>query len=199
MPRPNVSQQRKVEILQAALRVFDRQGFAQTRMKDIAAEAGLSVGILYHYFADKDALLDALLDQFFSADLQSAAQSFARAESVRARLRAYFERGLLAEMQFLNAGLELRAAAERHPRLRERVHVFARRYFDLLLPLIQRGIAEGELRPLPPEAVALALLALYDGLLETLPRLFPEADEDTRRERIRQAFDLLFDGLAAAG
>ncbi len=32
MPRPNVSQQRKVEILQAALRVFDRQGFAQTRM-----------------------------------------------------------------------------------------------------------------------------------------------------------------------
>lgn len=199
MPRPNVSQQRKMEILDAALRVFDRQGFAQTRMKDIAAEAGLSVGILYHYFADKDALLDALLDQVFSADLQAAEQSFQRGGSMRARLRAYFERGLLAEMRFLNAGLELRAAAERHPHLRERVHEFERRYFDLLLPLVARAIEEGELRPSSPEAVVLTLLSLYDGLLETLPRLFPEAEEETQRERIRQAFDLLFDGLAAAG
>lgn len=197
MPRPDVSQQRKSGILEAALRVFDRKGFVQTRMKDIAAEAGLSVGILYHYFTDKDALLDALLDQFFSADLQAAAQSFQRGGSVRALLRTYFERGLLAEMRFLSAELELRAAAERHPHLRERVHEFERRYFDLLLPLIARGIAEGELRPAAPETVALTLLSLYDGLFETLPRLFAETDEETRLKWIRQAFDLLFDGLAA--
>ncbi len=196
MPRPDVSQQRKVQILEAALHVFDRQGFAQTRMKDIAAEAGLSVGILYHYFADKDALLDALLDQLFSTDLQATAQSFQRGGSVRGRLGEYFERGLLAEMRFLNAGLELRAVAERHPHLRERVHELERQYLNLLLPLIARGIAEGELRPAAPESMALTLLSLYNGLLETLPRLFAETNEETRRERIRQALGLLFEGLA---
>lgn len=197
MPRPNVSQQRKVQILEAALRVFDRQGFAQTRMKDIAVEAGLSVGILYHYFADKDSLLEALLHQFFANDLQATAQAFQRGGSVRACLRAYFERHLLAEMRFLNIGLELRAVAERHPALRERVHDFERQYFDLLLPLIARGMAQGELRPARPETVALTLLSLYDGLFETLPRLFAETDEATRLEWIRQALDLVFDGLTA--
>ncbi|MCS6993558.1 MAG: TetR/AcrR family transcriptional regulator [Anaerolineales bacterium] len=197
MPRPDVSVERKAQILEAALRVFDRQGFAQTRMKDIAAEAGLSVGILYHYFADKESLLEALLEHLFVTDLQTTARAFQCGKSVRECLWEYFEQHLLAEMRFLNAGLELRAAAARHPHLRARLLVFEKEYFDLLLSLIERGMSSGELRPAPPEIIALTLLSLYDGLLENLPRLLPESQEAARRERIRQAFDLVFQGLLA--
>ena len=48
---------RRLEILRAAGRVFRRRGFAATGMREIAAEADLSPGNIYHYFAGKHELL----------------------------------------------------------------------------------------------------------------------------------------------
>jgi len=47
-------------ILDAAVRVFARQGFHTCRVADIADEAGVAYGLVYHYFASKDAILDTL-------------------------------------------------------------------------------------------------------------------------------------------
>ena len=49
-PRPDVSEERRNQILEAAMAVFARQGFEQARMDDIAQEVGLSKGALYLYF-----------------------------------------------------------------------------------------------------------------------------------------------------
>ena len=48
------------QILDAAIRVFARQGFHSTRVSDIADEAGVAYGLVYHYFASKDEVLDTL-------------------------------------------------------------------------------------------------------------------------------------------
>jgi AcrR family transcriptional regulator len=45
------------DIVEAALRVFGRHGFARSKMADVAAEAGVSVGTLYNYVEDKESLL----------------------------------------------------------------------------------------------------------------------------------------------
>ncbi len=47
-------------ILDAAVRVFARQGFNQCRVTDIADEAGVAYGLVYHYFRSKDEVLDTL-------------------------------------------------------------------------------------------------------------------------------------------
>src|SRR5437763_3193004 len=47
-------------ILDAAIRVFARQGFNQCRVSDIADEAGVAYGLVYHYFRSKDEVLDTL-------------------------------------------------------------------------------------------------------------------------------------------
>ena len=47
-------------ILDAAVRVFARQGFHTCRVSDIADEAGVAYGLVYHYFASKDEVLDTL-------------------------------------------------------------------------------------------------------------------------------------------
>ena len=47
-------------ILDAAVRVFARQGFHTSRVADIADEAGVAYGLVYHYFASKDEVLDTL-------------------------------------------------------------------------------------------------------------------------------------------
>jgi len=57
--RANAPDKRRM-ILQAAVRVFARQGFHACRVSDIADEAGVAYGLVYHYFASKDEVLDTL-------------------------------------------------------------------------------------------------------------------------------------------
>src|SRR5205823_14580576 len=57
--QPAGADKRRV-ILDAAVRVFARQGFNQCRVSDIADEAGVAYGLVYHYFRSKDEVLDTL-------------------------------------------------------------------------------------------------------------------------------------------
>lgn len=61
------SERSQSAILQAALRLFSKQGYRGTSIREIAAEAGLSTGNVYHHFPDKEALFRTLLDQYFQA------------------------------------------------------------------------------------------------------------------------------------
>jgi AcrR family transcriptional regulator len=60
-----IREERREEILAAAIRVFGRQGFAFAKISDIAAEARLSHGLVYHYFESKDAIFGAIVDAMF--------------------------------------------------------------------------------------------------------------------------------------
>ncbi len=54
-------------ILEAALQLFSKQGYRGTSIREIAAEAGLSTGNVYHHFPDKETLFRTLLDQYWEA------------------------------------------------------------------------------------------------------------------------------------
>ena len=58
---PKGEEDRREQIMDAALRVFARKGFDRASNKDIAREAGITPGLIYHYFASKDALLQATI------------------------------------------------------------------------------------------------------------------------------------------
>lgn len=58
---PRGDEDRREQIMDAALRVFARKGFDRATNKDIAREAGITPGLIYHYFAGKDALLQAAI------------------------------------------------------------------------------------------------------------------------------------------
>lgn len=68
-PRPDVSEERKEQIIDAATHVFARSGYAKARMDDIAKETGVSKGTLYWYFKNKDAILLAILDNLLDREL----------------------------------------------------------------------------------------------------------------------------------
>src|SRR5256886_2945704 len=53
---------RRSQILEAALICFAKRGFHQTSMHDISSEAGISVGLIYRYFENKEALISAMGD-----------------------------------------------------------------------------------------------------------------------------------------
>jgi TetR/AcrR family fatty acid metabolism transcriptional regulator len=53
-------------IIDAALKVFSTKGYASTRMADIAKEADMSYGLVYHYFENKEKLFDAIVEDWWS-------------------------------------------------------------------------------------------------------------------------------------
>ena len=68
-PKPDVSEERKEQITEAATKVFAEQGFDKARMDDIATEANLSKGTLYLYFKSKDAIIKDLLERLFEREI----------------------------------------------------------------------------------------------------------------------------------
>jgi len=75
-------------ILEAAVRVFARQGFHTCRVSDIADEAGVAYGLVYHYFSSKDEILDTLFVERWDVMLAAIAEADASPRSPREKLHA---------------------------------------------------------------------------------------------------------------
>jgi AcrR family transcriptional regulator len=75
-------------ILDAAVRVFARQGFHSTRVSDIADEAGVAYGLVYHYFKSKDEVLNELFTERWSLLLAAIEEADAGSQTPREKLGA---------------------------------------------------------------------------------------------------------------
>jgi AcrR family transcriptional regulator len=76
------------QILDAAIRVFARQGFHATRVSDIADEAGVAYGLVYHYFRSKDEVLNELFVERWSLLLAAIEETDRTGETPREKLGA---------------------------------------------------------------------------------------------------------------
>ena len=65
MARGSQKESKQEAIFRAALKVIKKRGFHKARMADIAAEAGTSYGLVYHYFASKEDLFDAIQERWW--------------------------------------------------------------------------------------------------------------------------------------
>jgi AcrR family transcriptional regulator len=75
-------------ILDAAVRVFARQGFHTSRVSDIADEAGVAYGLVYHYFTSKDEVLDTIFLDRWDVMLAAIGEVDSRPISPREKLYA---------------------------------------------------------------------------------------------------------------
>ena len=89
MPRPDVSDERIPQILNAALKVFNRKGLAAARMEDIAREAKLSIGGVYWYYKGKDEVVLAIVDKVIDEDVAVLTSLLNEQGTVRERLLGY--------------------------------------------------------------------------------------------------------------
>jgi AcrR family transcriptional regulator len=154
-------------LLDAAVRLIAREGIDNVRIARIAAEAGVSAGLVHYHFASRDALLEEAIEHSYerAGDMRLAAVDEGRATAAQ-RLRAMIDQCLpsdrpLREDWVLWVELWLRGA--RDPALRP---VAARLYARLhawFAEAIAEGIAAGELRACDLDRMADRLLALIDG------------------------------------
>jgi TetR/AcrR family fatty acid metabolism transcriptional regulator len=84
----NAAVDKRRVILDAAVRVFARQGFHTCRVSDIADEAGVAYGLVYHYFGSKDEVLDTLFVERWDVLLAAIRETDAQETAARAKLSA---------------------------------------------------------------------------------------------------------------
>jgi TetR/AcrR family fatty acid metabolism transcriptional regulator len=89
--RPANSVDKRRLILDAAIRVFAREGFHRCRVSDIANEAGVAYGLVYHYFRSKDEVLDTLFSERWTLLLEAIDEVDGRDLPIREKLYAITE------------------------------------------------------------------------------------------------------------
>lgn len=166
-PRPRVAPERRAAIVRATIRCLARDGYSGLTMKRIAAEAGVSPGILHYYFRDKRAILGRAAATVM-ADLDRRVATEARgARDARGRLRALLRACLEVATEsrdFWTVLIELwgEALHDRElARVNRRAYARARRF---LAVSVGRGAAAGAFRRVAPDEAAAVILALVDGL-----------------------------------
>lgn len=196
-PRPDVSEERKSQILEAASAVFARLGFQQTRMDDIAGQAGLSKGALYLYYKSKDAVIAALLKYFFAQEfkhLQALVASEPQGSVTEQLMTLTCE--LTSALQWMARmmpiAFEFYAIAGRDKEVRRFLQEYFIAYRGELARLIQRGIERSEFRVVDVQSTALTLTALLEGLA-LLYFVDPQGVQWT--EQIEMSVQLVLDGL----
>ena len=191
----NGADKRRV-ILDAAVRVFARKGYHAARVGDIAAEAGIAHGLLYHYFGSKEEVLETV----FRENWRELLETFARIEASDEPPLAQLEGIAKSLLRTWRAQPELVTVmvreVARSPQLQSQVDEI-RGGFLVIQRVIERGQADGSLRP--ELDARLASWIFYGGLEELLTGWvlgqLPDGDEEVARAE-RTVVELLCGGLA---
>lgn len=119
-PTPRATARRR-QVLDAAIRSFRRHGFHATTVAEIAAEAGMSVGHIYRYFAGKDEIIQAIVRQDLEEALAGMAEVEASGQDVYRALVDGFDSAAGRSLDLDRAALmvEIRAEAARNPTVAE--------------------------------------------------------------------------------
>ncbi|MCB9422483.1 MAG: TetR/AcrR family transcriptional regulator [Ardenticatenaceae bacterium] len=167
-PKPDVSAERKQQILEAAVTCFGRQGYHLTKMDDIAAEAGLSKGSLYWYFNSKKALFIGLFREIMGQFEQVweaviADENSSAAEKIMNTL-AVFRSEFKEFASFFGVMMEAWSQTLHDDDVVELMDQFYQPYVNMMRQIIEQGIAENEFRVTNVEATTLVLLSMFDGV-----------------------------------
>ena len=167
-PRPNVSDERKNQIINAAEGVFTEKGFDQARMDDIAEETGLSKGTLYLYFKSKNDLIIAILDRMFQREFKQFDNlNFSELSAIDTiwKITDLLTKDILSLQRLIPIVYQFLALAFRNKYVQLALKKYINRYVDLLVPIIQRGIDSAEFRHVNAREVAVAMGAMIEGTL----------------------------------
>jgi len=196
-PRPDVSEERKDQIIAAATKVFTKHGFANARMDDIVAESGLSKGALYWYFDSKDAIIVSILDQIFDWETAHVRQLLESVDSATAKLEVFIDTTIkdIEKMKpMMPIFFDFWSLSVRKKTINQAIKRYYQNFLDLIEPIIEDGIRQGEFHSVNVKETAVAIGAMYEG---TILFYIYFSDIIDLEQQFRTNLDLILDGLVA--
>jgi TetR/AcrR family fatty acid metabolism transcriptional regulator len=192
-PRGGDKRQR---ILDAAVRVFARQGFYATRVNEVAKAAGVADGTIYLYFRSKDALLISLFEDRVQRLLTFMSSELPRTGSASEKLRRIIELqlGLLEGERDLAEVITV-TLRQSTKLMKEYAAPTFTAYLDAIARVVAEGQASGELRSdVSPHLVARAIFGALDGIAMTWA--LGKADRGGLARAAGQLAELVLGGLS---
>jgi TetR/AcrR family transcriptional regulator, fatty acid metabolism regulator protein len=183
--RTSAVEDKRQQLLGAAVRVFARKGFHASRVGDIAEEAGVAHGLLYHYFKSKDQVLEAVFHENWSiliARIESVEETDEPADDQIRHIAAIVLRTWLHLPDVVRVVIQ---EFGRSPELGERIGELTLP-IDALRRVIARGIERGEFRKdIDPAFAATVVYGSIDELLTAwvLGRLPSDEEAVARAEQ----------------
>ena len=171
----------------AAVRAFARHGFAATSMRQIANEAGLSVGSIYRHHANKEALFAALLDRA-AAGLGAAAATLRSADDPFAAV-SDFTRNFLADLHRTHGAAEFYMVinqgflSDTPAGTAERLASDQRALWRAFAELVHRGQITGQFASGNPVQLTAHYFAMLSGLA-TMRAVLPRGRDDSSIELV---------------
>ena len=163
--------QRREQMLRAALEVIVEQGFPKTRISDVAERAGTSPALVIYYFKTKDQLLTEAIRLSEDTWYETGTRRVALIDTAAARLEELIAMSCLPEAEDDPGApntswllwLDLWAQAARHPEVAEVRRKFDERWRDTIASLVRQGQEAGEFGPVDPADFAVTMSSLLDG------------------------------------
>jgi AcrR family transcriptional regulator len=180
--KPAAAEDKRRQILDAAVRVFARKGYHASRVGDIAEEAGVAHGLLYHYFESKADVLEAVFHENWSVLLDRIASVEATEEPAVDQLRHIAAIVLRTWLHLPDVVRVVVREFGRSPEVAERIAVLAQP-IRAIERVIARGVERGEFRQdIDPRFAATVVYGSIDELLTgwVLGRL-PASEEDVAK------------------
>jgi TetR/AcrR family transcriptional regulator, fatty acid metabolism regulator protein len=193
-----VPEDKRQLILDAAVRVFARKGYHTSRVGDIAEEAGVAHGLLYHYFDSKEELLDTIFRNTWTLMLDTISGVESLEEPARETLRKVAAIVLRAWRDTPDVVRVLVREVTRSPHLQQEIGE-TEQAFSALERIIRTGQESGEFREdVDPRFASFIFYgALEEILTGWVMGQLPDKDEDVRVAE-QTVVEMLCDGLLAA-
>jgi TetR/AcrR family transcriptional repressor of uid operon len=189
---------RRSQILEAALVCFAKRGFHQTSMHDISGEAGISVGLIYRYFENKEAVISAMADRH-KTEISEMLERARQAPSLLESLEILFTAHCCEDAPQLVSAfvVDLYAEASRNPHVADLVRDVLETAMNGVRDLIARAPeVQNAAHGLTPNELAELIFAVARGMLmlDVLrPHEMTPAERRTRQlEVTRRLWRLLF-------
>ena len=200
MPRvasTDVQREKRRLILRAAIRVFAEKGYHTCRVQDVAKEAGVAYGLVYHYFSSKEELLETIFRRTWARMLDAVEEVERSLAPAREQLEQVAHIVLSAWHADPDLVRVLVREVARSPHLQQEVDEI-QNAFAALERIVVQGQTTGELRA--DVSPRLGAWILYGALEEILTGWVYErlpAGEDDVVEAERAVVELLYSGLVA--
>jgi TetR/AcrR family transcriptional regulator, fatty acid metabolism regulator protein len=166
MAAPAAADKRRV-ILDAAVRVFARQGFHTCRVADIADEAGVAYGLVYHYFSSKEEILDTLFADRWGLMLEAIGEADADQAAPRDKLAAIAAFIVDSYRYDPDVMKVIIVEVTRAANTFGRTHLAdIREAYEQIAAIVERAQTDGVFRPeVEPSFAALAFYGLIEQVL----------------------------------
>lgn len=197
-PQLDPSLDRRTQILDAAVVCFAKHGFHQASMHDISAEAGISVGLIYRYFENKEAVISAMADRH-KKEIHEVVERARQAPTLLEALEILFTAHCCEESPKVQSAfvVDLYAEAARNPQIADLVRDVLQTAMDGVTDVIARSPeAKNASHGLTPSEQAELIFAVARGMLmrDVLqPQELTSAERRARQlEVTRRLWRLLF-------